>query len=162
MSRPSAGLSFADRRRLRLAIGIDDAKSGRSSPALRNGGRAVIELHREARVRARPLQLDGRDPRPRAVGRDPCPNCGARGDLGCDHFAPCAPVDMPRQAGGLQEEKKSSPLAGRFTEGEDARLVELVAAGLSGRQMAARLGRNTSSIYSALARLRRAGALADG
>lgn len=29
--------------------------------------------------------------KPMALGRDPCPRCGARGDLGCDHFAPFTP-----------------------------------------------------------------------
>lgn len=44
-----------------------------------------------------PLQHAGPHPvlhlasgaRPPAAGRDPCPRCGTRGDLGCRHRAPC-------------------------------------------------------------------------
>lgn len=43
---------------------------------------------------ARPCPVDTRpvapaDKRPPAFGRDPCPYCATRGDLGCAHFAPC-------------------------------------------------------------------------
>jgi hypothetical protein len=31
-------------------------------------------------------------PLPQADSRDPCPRCGVRGDVGCDHQAPCAPL----------------------------------------------------------------------
>jgi hypothetical protein len=33
------------------------------------------------------------DMRPRAAGRDPCPRCEIRGDIGCIHQAPCEAVE---------------------------------------------------------------------
>jgi DNA-directed RNA polymerase specialized sigma24 family protein len=38
--------------------------------------------------------------RPIAPGRDPCPKCETRGDLGCDHFAPCEEPRAPAQQPG--------------------------------------------------------------
>ena len=37
------------------------------------------------------------DPRPQAHGRDPCPKCEIRGDLGCAHFAPCEAAPAPER-----------------------------------------------------------------
>lgn len=31
-------------------------------------------------------------PRPVAFSREPCPRCGTRGDIGCAHQGPCAPL----------------------------------------------------------------------
>ena len=44
-----------------------------------------------ARLRGtiRQPMMAGSDPRPLAMGRDPCPRCGTRGDQGCIHFQPC-------------------------------------------------------------------------
>lgn len=68
------------------------------------GGRKSLPSNGPKPVRARPLQLDGEDTRPRAASREACPHCGARGDLGCDHFAPCSQDDMPRPASGILNE----------------------------------------------------------
>lgn len=47
------------------------------------------------------------DPRPQAASREPCPYCSTRGDLGCDHFAPCSPSDLPREGRGVMNESKA-------------------------------------------------------
>jgi hypothetical protein len=157
VSRPSAGLSFADaasRRRLRWLAARDDARTGRSSPALRNGGLAIIELERETAVLAKPATDD--DIRPRAASREPCPQCGARGDLGCDHFAPCEATDLPHEGQGLLLEK---PGAGarcrRFTADEDRQILELTRQGLPMGEIAARLGRHRGSVFHRLEMLHR-------
>lgn len=49
--------------------------TGHTAPLECQGPRPVL--------RAAPV-----DPRPIAAGRDPCPRCGTRGDLGCRHQAP--------------------------------------------------------------------------
>lgn len=49
-----------------------------------------LPIGRPTPVATMPAQPDDR--RPPAHGRNPCGRCGARGDLGCDHYAPCVPA----------------------------------------------------------------------
>lgn len=87
------------------AIGGDDQRReaqqmARSSAALSNALKSYAEelaRERPARVPAPARKTPGyramglHQLRP-AFGRDPCPYCGTRGDLGCAHFAPCEGV----------------------------------------------------------------------
>lgn len=96
MTRPTAGLSISD--------AIDRYRIDNIARAA-GGGMRTLPKKDATPVRAKPLQLDGRDTRPRAASREGCPHCGARGDLGCDHFAPCTAADLPREARGILNEK---------------------------------------------------------
>lgn len=51
------------------------------------------ELKRPAPVLQ--FQPEAMDRRPTASGRDPCPRCYIRGDIGCAHQRPCETVSLP-------------------------------------------------------------------
>lgn len=83
-------LSSYERQRLRQQLSRDDGMSGRKNEAAHCTTLTVIPIRRPCPVERRPaVPLDTRPP---AFGREPCPYCGTRGDLGCAHFAPCEQV----------------------------------------------------------------------
>lgn len=49
-----------------------------------------LEIDRPCPVATRPANPSDR--RPPAHGKNPCGRCGTRGDLGCEHYAPCEPI----------------------------------------------------------------------
>lgn len=68
-----------------------EAAAARRAVASTMSGTAMHKLSLERPAPRQLRQVPG-DRRPPAAGREPCPYCQTRGDLGCAHFAPCEPV----------------------------------------------------------------------
>lgn len=83
-------LSDYNRARLRQQMSRDDGMSGRRSEAASGSSLTFLPVRRPCPVATVPSRTA--DSRPQASGREPCPRCATRGDLGCAHFAPCEPV----------------------------------------------------------------------
>ena len=79
--------------------------------------------------------LGDADTRPLAASRDPCLNCGTRGDLGCAHFAPCEQPRAPALVANPPRQYNT-----RLDPAVQARIGEARRQGQSNRQIAATFG----------------------
>lgn len=84
---------------------VADRYRARQKAGSCGGGLKPLPIKRPTPVAAKPAVENDR--RPRAASHEPCPFCSTRGDLGCDHFAPCAPDALPREGRGVLVEKQS-------------------------------------------------------